>query len=62
MILKMRARFFKHEIQKVFLTYSKNIDEYGLIDTTKRPSEVNDEEYEHENNCKNDYHLGGITS
>lgn len=39
--------FFKHKLKKVFLTYSKNIiDEYGLIDTTKRPSQVNDEEYE----------------
>lgn len=43
----VRPDFFKHKLKKVFLTYSKNIiDEYGLIDTTKRPSEVNDEEYE----------------
>lgn len=43
----VRPNFFKHKLKKVFLTYSKNIiDEYGLIDTSKRPSEVNDEEYE----------------
>lgn len=43
----VRPNFFKHKLKKVFLTYSKNIiDEYGLIDTNKRPSEVNDEEYE----------------
>lgn len=43
----VRPNFFKHKLKKVFLTYSKNIiDEYGLIDTTRRPNQVNDEEYE----------------
>lgn len=44
---KVRPDFFKHKLKRVFLTYSKNIiDEYGLVDTTKRPKEINDEEYE----------------
>lgn len=43
----VKPDFFKHKLKKVFLTYSKNIiDEYGLIDTNKRPKDVNDEEYE----------------
>lgn len=43
----VRPDFFKHKLKKVFLTYSKNIiDEYGLLETNKRPKEVTDEEYE----------------